>query len=86
MLRSNRTLKVLDLVNCGLMDAGAEALMDGIEQSGVEAVCANLSPSVKRLCLASCGMAVGGAAAVAKMLQSDSVATGSEECGRLMSK
>lgn len=111
MLQSNRTLKVLDLVNCGLMDAGAEALMDGIAQSslehlyldgngltsktaagiavagrnlhtlslgmnrlcdeGVEAVCANLSPSVTRLCLASCGMAVDGAAAVAKMLRSN---------------
>jgi len=109
MLKSNRTLKVLDLVNCGLMDSGAEALMDGIAQSslehlyldgngltcktaagltiaghklytlslgmnrlsdeGVEAVCANLSPSVVRLCLAACGMSVRGAAAVAEMLK-----------------
>ena len=41
----------------------------------MEAVCANLSPSVTRLCLASSGMAVDGAAAVAKMLRSDLVAT-----------
>ena len=37
-------------------------------------VCSNLSPSVARLCLASCGMSVTGAEAVAKMLRSVMVA------------
>lgn len=43
-------------------------------QEGVQFVCSNLSPSVTRLCLASCGMSVTGAAAVAKMLRSAMVA------------
>lgn len=111
MLQTNRTIKVLDLVNCGLLDAGAEALLPGLQESGVEHlyldgngltsksakaitlagrnlrtlslgmnrlfdegvqfVCSNLSPSVTRLCLASCGMSVPGAEAVAKMLRSN---------------
>ena len=47
-------------------------------QEGVQFVCSNLSPSVTRLCLASCGMSVTGAAAVAKMLRSAMVA----RCGK----
>lgn len=33
MLLTNRCLQVLDLMNCGLLDAGAEALMPGLAVS-----------------------------------------------------
>ncbi|CAK9046157.1 unnamed protein product [Durusdinium trenchii] len=108
MLRTNRSLKVLDLVNCGLMDQGVEQLLPGLAESslqhlyldgngltaavakevtlagknlftlslgmnrlfdeGAQAVCEHLSPSVQRLCMASCGMGISGASAVAKLL------------------
>lgn len=37
-------------------------------EEGAQAVCEHLSPSVQRLCMASCGMGISGASAVAKLL------------------
>jgi len=111
MLRVNRTLEVLDLVNCGLMDEGAEAIVDGLHGSslkhlyldgngltaksaekvtkagknletlslgmnrlydeGAQAVAENLSPNVRRLCLAAVGLAEPGAQSIAKMLETN---------------
>lgn len=41
MLKCNRTLQVLDVVNCGLLDAGAKALAAGLVGSSVRHLYAN---------------------------------------------